>query len=449
MRSVRLGVVLGFVSSLLLGPGTTAASAPALVSISPGPQITNLDLARFDTRWMSSEQMAKRLDDTRYALKNRQVEFAWGIFDTTMAMTRMYDLTHKQKYLDHLRDVNDIVLQYRDDKHPGDDFPQGDSPICLTCQPPFIDHEHGRVMAAWGSGLVDSDFVDNGGLTPVEPVISGVYAYGLASFARIVAGDPKKHAVYGADAMRYANAVMETFWAFMPDLDSRQAGAYVEGTFNAPAIYPTASQCRQAQARAQAHAHTFAVNRDELDARLKAIDTAKSHCDNQGKWAGKPLPYNQSGALMMAFIELSYVLDSNFYKSSPLRNPEADLTRGTIPLVVTRHQRYFNNRLDLKLDPAQGDRYSWHYRDGVSNPSDEDTSHGNLDMMYVKVLRDHLERLNARVAPAEPIALDDAMLRRFADTFLTQIARPSEIDGGRPAQRCQRQGRGRQRQRQT
>jgi hypothetical protein len=34
----------------------------------------------------------------------------WGIFETTIAMTRMYDLTHKQKYLDHLRAVNEKVL---------------------------------------------------------------------------------------------------------------------------------------------------------------------------------------------------------------------------------------------------------------------------------------------------------------------------------------------------
>jgi hypothetical protein len=47
------------------------------------------------------------------------------------------------------------------------------------------------------------------------------------------------------------------------------------------------------------------------------------------------------------------------------------------------------------------------------------------------VLRRSLDRLNAQVAPVgEPIPLDDTVMRRFANTFLQQIARPGEIDHG-------------------
>src|SRR5215213_612500 len=52
-------------------------------------------------------------------------------------------------------------------------------------------------------------------------------------------------------------------------------------------------------------------------------------------------------------------------------------------------------------------------------------------MFNLDVLRRALARLDAIVAPrGEPIALDDAMLRRFANTFLQKIARPEEIDHG-------------------
>ena len=55
-----------------------------------------------------------------------------------------------------------------------------------------------------------------------------------------------------------------------------------------------------------------------------------------------------SMALVMSFIELWRALDSHFYRTSPHRAGNAELTRGVIPLMVTRHQRYFFNRLRLK-----------------------------------------------------------------------------------------------------
>lgn len=61
----------------------------------------------------------------------------------------------------------------------------------------------------------------------------------------------------------------------------------------------------------------------------------------------------------------------------------------------------------------------------------EDISHANLDMFHIDVLRRSFDRLNAQVASlGEPIALDDAMLRRFANTFLQQVARPAGIAVG-------------------
>ena len=175
-------------SDLLARPALIAASPPPIVTISPGSQVTAQDIAQFDARWMSAADCAKRLDDHKYGLKNRQVMFAWGVFDDASAMVRMFELTHDPRYLDYLRAVNRLALMFRDDQHPGDDFPprpefppgsDGDNPVCINCRPPLlVDRVRGKVVPAWGSGILSSDFVINGGLNPVLLDISGVYVYG-------------------------------------------------------------------------------------------------------------------------------------------------------------------------------------------------------------------------------------------------------------------------------
>jgi hypothetical protein len=402
-----------------------------IISISPGAQVTAQDIAQFDARWMGAARL-QRLADYDWELKNRRAYIAWGIGDDTSAMVRLFELTHDRKYLDHLRDVDNIALHYRDDNHPGDDFPRGGNPICMNCRPPFVDRVRGKVEPAWGSGIIYTDYVDDGGLTPVDTVTSGVYTYGIAAFARLVAEDPSLQADYGADAVRFANAAMQTMWAFMPQFDARQVDSYLEGTFNRPSLFPTSAQCKQAHDDAIAYVRQFSGENEAGLADLrKHIDQAKSNCERASNYAGKPLAHNESGALVMSFIELWRALDSDFYRRSPQAASDAELTRGLIPLIVARHQRYFVNRLKVENDAAQGQRYGWHYNDDVPDPHIEDTSHGNLDMSYLNVLRHSFDRLNAKVAPSgEPIPLDDAMVRCFANTFLEQIARPDEIDRG-------------------
>src|SRR5207249_10836016 len=74
-------------------------------------------------------------------------------------------------------------------------------------------------------------------------------------------------------------------------------------------------------------------------------------------------------------------------------------------------------------------RYRSHYIDHGPHPHDEVTGNGILYMLYFSVVRGAVVRLSDITAPAgEPIPLDDAILRRFANTFLQQIARPREID---------------------
>jgi hypothetical protein len=305
--------------------------------------------------------------------------------------------------------------------------------VGMDCRPPFVDHERGKIEPAW-NGATHWEWVDDGGLTPADAVVSGLYSYSLAAFARLVAEDPDPaiQAAYGSDAVTFANEALRTMWAFVPAFDTRQVGSFVEGTFNRPSIFPTSAQCNQAHDSAADHARRFAsVNGQPPTDVLQKIDESRdNNCLRAGHYAGKPEAHNQSGMLMSMFIELWRALDSNLYRHSANRSSDSDLARNLIPLLATRHQRYFANRLQVKQDSGQSERFWWHYNDDVPDPHAED-GHASLDMFNLNVLRQAFDRLNPIVAASgEPIPLDNVMLQRFANTFLQEIGRPAEIDTG-------------------
>jgi len=423
------------------------------IGLDNGNQLTAADVQLFDERWMKPEDRAGRLGGWASGLKDRQGWNVWGVGDEAIAMVRMYELTHGRmleptngrKYLDDLRDINEQVLRFRNDQHPGDDFPNGDNPRCVHCQPPaegrvqgFVDRERGALAAGWSSAT-HWDWVNDGGLDPVDAVTSGLYAYGLAAFARIVSEDPSLQtqygpdaARYGPDAVKYANEALKTMWTFMSGFNSWLAWNVVpEGTFMRPAVFPTTEQCQQAHDFSYEHALEFAgVNGAKPDDVLRLIDNALSQsCLRAGSYAGKPEAHNQSGMLISMMIELWRALDSDFYRSAETRSGDSELAHGVIPLVVVLHQRFFADNLHIRSS-SRGENYWWNYNDGVPDPHIED-GHSHLDMFNLDVLRRGFLRLNAAVAgTGEAIALDDAMLQRFANTFLDEIARPDEIDGG-------------------
>ena len=345
-------------------------------------------------------------------------------------MVNMFETTSNPQYLEHLRDVGDAAYSKRDDQKAGIEDPT----LCLVCTN-YVDYERGQTMAAW-SGHAYDDYVQNGGLTPVDAVTSGVMAYPMAAFARLVAERPDLQATYGAAATASALHALQTFMAFYPDFRSTQVANGVEGTFYRPAIYPTDAQCDRAHAFAVNTAKstftgTDAQSQKDLADLLSAIDTDTNHvCKSLYKYANKPLAHNESSALMMMAIELWRALDSDWGQHAFASNLNASFARGTIATLAARHQRYFANRLSTQTDAAQGERYTWNYNDDVPDPGVEDSAHGDLDMQYVTVLQQALTRLNAGLAPAESVPLDTGMLRRFANSFLQEIARPSEIDAG-------------------
>ena len=419
----------------MIGKSAVGPPDAAAVDISHGTQVTQQDIQQFNATWMDPagyriHSPSERLSDWDDGMKNRQANIAWGIGDDATAMVRMWELTHDLPYLMHLKSIADITLKYRDDHHPGDDFPNGNNPWCIKCQPPFIDHERGgTVQAAWGSGLYN-DFVNDGGLTPVEPATSGVFLYPIVAFARVVLEDSSLHLPYGDAAVQFANAGIETFQTFASQLDYNQtADGHVEGTINRPTVFPSSTQCDSARQAALIHANQFLAGPD-LTLATNEINGAISACGRAGDYAGKPFAHNESGVLMTAFIELWRALDSPYYQRSPLQLSGAALIRTLIPFVLARHQRYFLNRV-WTVDTTEGVQYRWNYNDDVPSPHREDAGHGNLDMLYMSALRGSRDRLNTITTPAgEPIPLDDGHRRRFANTFLALIAPPSDIDAG-------------------
>ena len=359
-------------------------------------------------------------------------------------MVRMFELTRAPKYLKHLWDIAEITLRYRDDRHPGDGRGRDDNGDCMVCRPPFIDGERGGVQAAWGSGLY-ADYVGGGGLNPVDAVTSGDYAYPIAAFARIVAEDPSAcpDDACRRRAVELANASIQVLQPFASQSDAHTTSAgYLAGSISRPVRFATAKQCQDATNAATRHLRRSPpldleghASQAQIDYYKSQIKNGKRNCDRQSDYAGRPWSYNEAGALMSAFIELWRALDSGFYRASTLRVPDAALARALIPFLVATHERYFVDHLrtstDKDTNKVLGTRYEWNYNDDVPSPHVEDTSHGNFDMMYVGVLRDVAERLNAVTAPAgEPLAFDNAILRRLANTFLQAIAPPDDIDHG-------------------
>jgi hypothetical protein len=453
-RFERVAIASVVVGGLLANPVVSSAQAPPppisspFVSISTDNQTSPSEIAKFDAVWMSPDATKGRLARDDDAMHRRQGWIAWGLAEEAPAMERMYTLTHDPKYVEYLRQLAIIVLRYRDDRHPGG----GDPLSCFDCKPPFNDMtRNGFPQAAWGQGDYGG-YVQGGGLHPVDEVRSGIYNHTLAAFARIVLEDPSLQSIidpvtpdrpdkldpnghtYVEEAVAAANAALETYQVFAPQFWARTSAndGIMEGTFNRSPVAPRPMyDCVPARNAAVARAQALITDPQLLSDTLKDINRNSPVCTDALQFAGAPLAHNESGSLMMSFIELWRALDTIQYQSSLQRSPDADAVRNMIPLMAARHQRYFVNRLQTRQDGAQGERYWWHYNDDVVREHAEDTDHGHLDMRYVYVLKDSFDRLNAIVTlKGEPLDLDDGMLRRFANTFLEQLARPNEIDTG-------------------
>lgn len=335
------------------------------------------------------------------------------------ALVRMYDLTHDDRFVGQLRDLVEHAFQFRDDHHPGrvDTDPACPGSIAQDLPPRPLDELRGRNMAGWAGKSPNS-----GGLHSVSVGDSGLYAYAMAAFARIVLEHPPLLGRYGADAVKHANAVMETVLAFLPEIAYRPRGPYVEAYLLnrlATDMTPTPRQC------SEAYEEELRRIEREIPAaeRPAAIDRAKSMLNNCNR-APKigPLQHNINLVFAMTLIELSRALDSPFYRNSPDRSNDAESMRPLAPLLVSRLHRYVVSNLRTVTDDPHNSRFVWNFSDDVPDgirTYAEDASHGALDMRYVELIWRDTERLNRiTAAVGEPITIDESYLRRFANTFL-------------------------------
>jgi hypothetical protein len=418
---------------------------PLVVSISDGPEVTADDIAQFDAKWMQPFDRGWALDGARCGLFRRDPAAAWGTEDRMAAMVRMYELTHQMRYLDHLHDLIEAALQYRDDNYdPGNGPPD---PLCCPTTPSPkkpIDYLRGQNEPAWAGWMYD-----NVGYAWADEDASNLYGYGIAAFARIVAEDqpvntpaaagkivrPSLQAKYGDDALRYTNAVLQTAWAFVPQLQIRNAGNLFEAYLTQLDILTTKPSASDIQTFYNlkksmfdaANAQAVGLGEPKLygDASYSRLKQQQSNYNNFTCIAGAPLAHNESGLYAMMLIELWRVLDSGFYRLSSQQASTADLSRTLFPILISRFHRYFADELQTVTDP-NGVRFFWHYQDDqpscIKNIDAEDTEHGMLDMRYVGLLSATSQRLYAQAAAlGEPIPLDQVQLQRFANTFLEEI----------------------------
>jgi hypothetical protein len=301
----------------------TVAGDPGLITVSAGRQLAPDDITQFNQQWMQPFQVNQAHGSAFSGLSNRDPDVAWGTAERMVAMVRMYDLTHDRRYLDHLRDLVHLALQWRDDR-PFD----GPGPRPLE----LIRNMVG--VPAWGGdgGTPTVEGVEYGGLSHVEEVISNIYAYPIAAFARIVAEDPSLQLLYGDEAVDAANKLFDTVSFFMPQIRSDNVGGFIQARLLQPTQFlnrPTQMDCSNAFNKAMAD---DAANQSRWTQQ-------RNDCNLKRDVAGRDLPHNINLAFAMVLIELSRVIDSAYYEFSARRSTAAQLGRDVMVSTAIRQQR--------------------------------------------------------------------------------------------------------------
>jgi hypothetical protein len=286
-------------------------------------------------------------------------------------------------------------------------------------------------LPGWGASGVD-----HAQIIRIDEDASNLYSYPIAVFARLVAEDQSLQAVYGNDALRYTNAILQTAWALMPQIEQHTAGNFTEAYLTELQAYstmPNATECLQAYKWMKLQMDSGKILPNDKPA-YDRLGQQLDNCNNLSCVAGAPVAHNESGLYFMVLMELRRVLDSDFYRASAGQSNLAEISRKLFPALIAHHHRYFVNRLQVKADP-RGERYYWHYQDDQpsclkSRGDPENVEHGQLDMRYMGVLLSYRNWLNAHPpASDEPFPLDSAQLQHFANTFLEEIAPGPNLKG--------------------
>ena len=381
---------------------------PGFITVSTGLPVTAEDVAKFNEQWMQPYERQQALVFATSGLQRHDPDVVWGAGERMAAMVRMFDLTRDRRYLDHLHEFTQAALAFRDDLAP-------DRPLDQ------IRNKAG--LPAWGGTEVNS-----GGLHHVDEIVSSLYAYPIAAFARIVAEDPSLQVVYGNDAIDYANRVIETVNFFLPQIHRQRTGDFIEATLTLPLEYrdrPTEADCTRAHDKAKS----------EDPGNVARWDQKQRDCRRLRELAGRALPHNINLTFSMVLIELSRVLDSPFYLHAPKRAGGAENLRDFLLQLISRQQRYFANRLNagnLAGFSACRQHFCWNYDDDLPadiDPRPEDTDHGAMDLSYVGLAFRDFGRLNAAASRFhEPLTLTTERFRGLARTFVDNVAAGSNFN---------------------
>jgi len=400
-KTTTFALVLTSLHRTLASVRVNVAGDPGFITVSFGRQVTADDLTKFNQRWMQPFERQQALGFATSTLQNRDPDGVWGTGERMAAMVRMYELTFDKRYLDHLREFIQVALKFRDDLPF--DGPQSIRPV------EQVRNKAG--VPAWGGSTVES-----GNLHRVEEIVSSLYAYPIAAFARIVAETPSLQAVYGEDAIDYANRVFETVAFFMPQIRTERVGDFTEARLTHPEEYrnrPTEADCSKA--------YDDAVKKDKDNE--SRWSQQRSDCNLLRDLAGRDLPHNINLTFSMVLIELSRVVDTNFYRQSPKRSIGAEVGRDVMLQTAIRQQRYFANHLNpkaLSLDPDCLGIVCWFYMENLPpnhGPHLEDLDHGSMDMSYVDLFLRNYGRLNLTAQRLnEPLALTN--WQAIAGTFV-------------------------------
>jgi hypothetical protein len=387
------------------------AGDPGFITVSAGRQLTADDITKFNEQWMQPFEIAGALNFATSTLGNRDPDGVWATGERMAAMVRMFERTHDARYLNHLRALNHIALQFRDDL-------PFDGPAVVR---PLEQIRNKVGVPAWGGdgGRPDVEGVEYGGLHHIEEIVTSLYAYPIATFARIVAEDPSLQKQYGDDAIDDANRIFETVLFLLPQVKAERIGDFVEAHLIQPEEFlnrPTPADCDKA------------FNQAMYDHPDDASRWTQQHndCKLKQALAGRDLPHNINLAFSMTLIELARAIGTPFYQQSPKRSPVAAARQDELLLAAIRQQRYFSNHLhDSNLSNVPNICLAincWNYQENLPsghNPHAEDLDHGAIDMSY---LEESLQNYGLLYLAAqrfkEPLALGPQDWARFAATFL-------------------------------
>jgi hypothetical protein len=407
------------VVALLSLPLGEASAQPSRVELSGGPA-TPAEIARFAADWMSDAQRAGARGAACSHLYNRFDAGVWGTFEYMDTMARMYALTRAPMYVEDMDEIASCAVLYRDDHHPG---PNPGEPLSVAryLRPRPMDQIRNRQsLPAWGGRSINS-----ANLHRIEEVVSSLYAYSLAMTARIVLEDPALHAAYRDRAVGYVNAAAETVALLLTQFEERPDGIHHMGFIVAhPNLRHrwTNADCQRAFDETIA-SYTPRPAQETIDWHKAQLNNCKRAIELDT--AGKPLAFNENNAFAMAMIEVTRALNAPAYQSHAQASPSAGFWRNSLPIFVSRIQRYFRRHL-AQEGASSEPRYTW--RHSELTDSREDASHGGLSMQYVIALARNREALDRVAAAAEPIAFEPGDLRTFANTFVRMNTGPDMSD---------------------